>query len=453
MKYIFSKRKQGLVSVVIPAYNQCNYICETLDSFKNQTYKDIEVIVIDDCSTDATEETIKTWRQNNTDAFINFIYLRLPRNREEEWAYNIGLCMTAGEYIIIQSSDDISHKERVEKEVAYLLSHPETACVGSNIAVFIDNLDNIVYIGNWICYDRNKIEENYKKGIHCVCSGTVLFRSYILEDLIGFKKISYGSGDVHFISDISNHDYIIDNMNEVLFYYRRHKQQKSFYRDDEAAVEKKIKYMKDRVSVILPIYRGKNFILSALKGILDQSYNDIEIILVDDLLDEELEKEIKLSYYEFKENDRSEKIKDFIYFKLPRRIGYPWIYNIGAYLSMGEFIVFHGDNGISDKYKLEKQVDYLKDNFYYDAVGTNFDKNNDWIKYDDEIDFSYVVRYTHCVNLNTLMVRYEVINKTAGLSQAIPHREDFSFVDGLIKSGKKIQNLKEVLYYEQSSKG
>lgn len=452
MEYIFSKREEGLVSIVIPTYNQSNYICETLDGFKNQTYKNLEVIIVDDCSSDNTEKVIEDWKQNNIGVFKKFMYLKLPRNREEEWAYNIGLCMTTGEYIVVQSSDDISHKERIQKEVDFLIKHPETACVGTNLAVFIGDLNNIVYIGNWISYDREKIESNYKKGIHCVCSGTILFRAYILEDIIGFKKITYGSADVHFLSEISNHDYIIDNINEVLFYYRRHINQKSVYRQDKTAVENKIKYIQGRVSVVLPLYRKQNNITSALKSILDQTYNDIEIIIVDDLLDTKIEEEVKLFYSEFIRDNGNGQIKDFIYFKLPKRVGYPWIYNIGAYLSRGEFIAFHGDNGVSGKCKLEKQANFLKDNFLYDAVGTNFDRNNEWIKYDDEIEYSYLVKYTHCVNINTLMIRSDIINKTAGLNQNIPNREAFAFIEGLIRSGNKVQNLKEVLYYEQVDK-
>ena len=54
MRNLFKNRIAGLVSVVIPSYNRADYIGETLDSIRDQTYDNIEVVIIDDCSTDTT---------------------------------------------------------------------------------------------------------------------------------------------------------------------------------------------------------------------------------------------------------------------------------------------------------------------------------------------------------------------------------------------------------------
>jgi len=452
MGNLFGKREKGLVSIVVPTYNREKYIGEALDCLKNQTYKNIEVVVIDDCSTDNSAAVINNWREKNKEAFKNFIYLKLPKNRDEEWACNIGFYLTAGEFIGLQHSDDISPNERIEREIEFFKKHPETALVGAKYKSFIGTTDNIVGEALWLSYDREEIEKTYKKNMgHCVSMGALLFRPSLLEDIIGFKKAFYGVDDWYFIYEIITHDYIVDNINETLSYYRKHDEQKcNLMLNHEEYKAEKMKQIEGRISVILPIYIEKNNALNALKGILDQSYNNIEIIIVDDLLDSNLESQIKACYDEYAKNNPEGAVKDFIYFKLPRKVGYPWIYNIGAYLSLGEYIVFHGDNGVSHKDKLKKQVEFFKRNPSYSAVGTNYDKNDGWIKYDDDIRYSYEINYTHCVHLDTLMVRTDVINKTGGLSENIVAKEDFEFINRLVSKGFNIQNLKEILYYEEN---
>ena len=272
MANLFSKRKQGLVSMVIPTYNRQKYIEEALNSLKNQTFKNIEVIIIDDGSTDNTEGIIKTWYKNNMEPFKNFIYLKLPRNRDEEWATNIGFCLTTGEYIGILHSDDVSHEERLQKQVDYLLKHPETAAVGGNFLYCENSISNITTEPDWLCYDRDLIEMYYKDKVstwvkHCVSWGSVLFRPLLLQDIIGFKRI-YESNDWYFILEIVNHDYIVDNINEIMFYYRMHNDQKCHTKPNSINYfANKRKQIKGRVSVVLPVYRKQNNILNALKNI------------------------------------------------------------------------------------------------------------------------------------------------------------------------------------------
>ena len=110
-------RAAGLVSVIIPAYDYDGYIIDTLESLKRQTYSDIEIILIDDCSQDNTKTIVNEWLTKNSDRFADFIYIRLPRNLGFEWAVNIGLCLSKGEYVVFHDADDISHEEKIEKQV------------------------------------------------------------------------------------------------------------------------------------------------------------------------------------------------------------------------------------------------------------------------------------------------------------------------------------------------
>lgn len=450
MANLFGKRKEGLVSIVIPTYNRQDYIEETLNSIKNQNYLNIEVIIIDDCSTDNTEQVVNRWKEDNDKAFKNFIYLKLPRNLDEEWANNIGFFMTRGEYIAIQHSDDISHVDRIQKQVDFLFNNPDSAAVGVKYAVFKDCIDNIIGEAEWLCFDRSIIEMNYKHTVnHCICTGTILFRAYVLENIIGFKRVG-DSNDWHFILQLINNDYIVDNIEEILYYYRSHNGQRSLMRlSDKSFIYNKRRQMEGMVSVVLPLYKKQNNIVNAMKALLNQSYDNVEIIVVDDLLDSRIETNIKECYEKYISENPIGQVKNLTYFKLPKKVGYPWIYNIGAYLSIGQYIVFHGDNGVSDKLKLEKQVDFLKDNSIYSAVGTNFDNNNNFIKYDDAINNSYEVELMPCVNIYTVMLRADVINSNGGFNESLPGREAFEYISRLLSDNYKVQNLKEVLYYEK----
>jgi glycosyltransferase involved in cell wall biosynthesis len=451
MGNLFCNRVPGLVSVVIAAYNRANYIKETLDSIKNQTYQNIEVIIVDDCSTDNTAEVIAKWRQDNPQTFESLLYFKLPRNRDEEWAYNIGFCMTRGEFIAQQNSDDLSHKERIWKQVEHLVKNKEVAAVGTGFYVCIENMEHLLDTSSWLSYDREEIERNYKNNFHCVCTGTILFRAAMLEEVIGYRKTRYGDNDVELLCYIVKHEFILDNIKEVLFYYREHPEQKGMQiKKEEGYIDKKMVQIKGRVSVLLPVYRDCGHILNSLESILEQTYKDIEIIIVDDLLDEGLEENIKKCFADYKEMNPDGMTRELIYFKLPRRVGYPWIYNIGAYLSMGEYIVWHGDNGTSEKNKIEKQAEFLSNNFVYMAVGTNYRPEHIPIKYDHDIVHSCVIEYEPCVNMNTVMLRADIINMTAGMNQSMSGREDFEFMQRLIRTNNQVQNIRDVLYYENN---
>lgn len=452
-------KKPGLVSIVIPTYNRSHLIWDTLEGLKRQTYKNIEVVIIDDCSTDFTESIIARWIGQNKDAFVDLVYLKLPRNRDEWWAWNIGFTLAKGEYIAIHSSDDISHEKRIETEVDYLTKNIDVAAVGTSYKVFKENLNNIIGVADWLIFDTNEIEVKYKQYFeHSVCTGTVLFKADILDTIIGFRKVTNNLNDYYFIDDLINNDYIVANINEDLYYIRQHDGQKSKLLEQDSKmvdaqyVPEALRVIKDRVSVVIALENVSDSVINALESISRQTYKNIELIIVDNKLDASMENKINKWWMDKKDKEETA-IKDFVYFKLPRKVQFPWTYNIGAYLSKGEYIAFHGEDGVSDETRMEKQVEYLKNNFLTSAIGTNYvsgyDNNqNDYIEIDEDIEYSYIVEYMPCMNINTVMLRSEVINETGGFRRKLMDREDFEFIYRLISRGYRVQNLREVLYDE-----
>jgi len=109
--------ESGLVSVIVPTYNRNAVITETLDSVWSQTYRPIEVIVVDDGSTDNTQEVVDAWSQAKIDNDgFKLSYLH-QANTGPSAARNRGLIESHGKYIQFMDSDDLLHPERFERVV------------------------------------------------------------------------------------------------------------------------------------------------------------------------------------------------------------------------------------------------------------------------------------------------------------------------------------------------
>ena len=102
------------VSVIIPTYNRADVLYYALKSVLNQTFQDFEVFVIDDASTDATSELIKTFNDPR------ITYIRFETNRKSAAARNAGMEQARGEYIAFLDSDDEWRLSKLEKQVALM---------------------------------------------------------------------------------------------------------------------------------------------------------------------------------------------------------------------------------------------------------------------------------------------------------------------------------------------
>ncbi len=114
------------VSVLMTAYNAEKYVSEAIESILNQSYKNFEFIIVNDGSNDRTLELIKEYR--NRDKRIKIVSLN--RNYGPSYASNIGIVKAKGQYLFRMDADDISEKDRLEKQVRFLLNKPEISMLG-----------------------------------------------------------------------------------------------------------------------------------------------------------------------------------------------------------------------------------------------------------------------------------------------------------------------------------
>ena len=115
-----------LASVIIPVYNGELYLAEALDSVFAQDYRPIEVIVVDDGSTDGTATVANEYSQVH--------YLHQP-NQGPPVARNTGLSYCTGDLITLLDADDLWVPGKLSMQVAYLEAHPEAGCVIGKIRI------------------------------------------------------------------------------------------------------------------------------------------------------------------------------------------------------------------------------------------------------------------------------------------------------------------------------
>lgn len=127
----------GLVSVVVPVWNRAGLICSTLDTLRRQTYRPIEILVIDDGSKDGTGRVVKNWAEEHADNQLSCRYC-YQNNRGQNIARNVGVQLASGEFIQFMDSDDLVHPKKIEYSVSALLTNPEAEFVISRVERFHD---------------------------------------------------------------------------------------------------------------------------------------------------------------------------------------------------------------------------------------------------------------------------------------------------------------------------
>ena len=105
-----------LVSIIVPVYNSERYLAETIDSVQKQTYPHWELLLVDDCSTDAGPDIIARYAENDS----RVRYIRLANNSGAAVARNTGLTESKGRYVAYLDADDLWTPNKLERQLAFL---------------------------------------------------------------------------------------------------------------------------------------------------------------------------------------------------------------------------------------------------------------------------------------------------------------------------------------------
>lgn len=200
-----------MISVIMPVYNESEFIEDAIKSLINQTYQDLEIIVIDDGSTDNTLEII-----NKYTSHLQVIHHRMKKGISE--SLNEGIENARGEYIARMDGDDICVNDRFEKQINYLKVHPEIDIVGSFINI-IDETGKV--IGEECFFEKHEDIYNF-----CLRTRIDLQHPTVLAKAEVFKKNKYqskydGAEDYELFTRLVE-NYRIENIPEKLLLYRRY---------------------------------------------------------------------------------------------------------------------------------------------------------------------------------------------------------------------------------------
>jgi len=202
-----------LVSVLIAAYNEEKYILECIDSIINQTYNNIEIIVIDDGSTDKTLDILESYNDNRLKIFTH-------ENRGRVFSRNRALSLASGKYVILQDADDWSDKRRIESQVNTAEELNGNPVVGCNYVIVKNNTQMIK------CYPEEDIDIRKRMSRlffsqAFLPASILLLRSHLIA-LKGWReKFDVACEDGDLLDRIYEDDSsVFYNIQHALYYYR-----------------------------------------------------------------------------------------------------------------------------------------------------------------------------------------------------------------------------------------
>ncbi|MFJ1262523.1 glycosyltransferase family 2 protein [Capnocytophaga canis] len=172
-----------LVSVLIPCYNVEKYVVEAVMSIINQTYDKLEIILIDDGSTDDTTKLLKKMAKQDK----RVIFVQNDKNIGLIDTLNKGLQICSGKYVARMDSDDISLPQRIERQVQFLEKNKDIGIVGSYIQFFGEKK------GVWRMETEDRLIKSSLFYTTCFAHPSVMFRN----DVVKKNQLKYDRKYIH----------------------------------------------------------------------------------------------------------------------------------------------------------------------------------------------------------------------------------------------------------------
>lgn len=244
----------NMVSVITPVYNAERFISEMIESVLKQTYKSLEIILIDDCSSDSSAKIIQDYCKR----YESIIYHLQEKNMGAAVARNRALELARGQYVAFLDSDDIWKPEKLERQIK--LAQKKNATFLYTAIEMIDETGNVIK-------EKRNVEEqfNYKK----LLKNTMLATSTIIVDrkqLGDFRMPLQRSGqDYATWLQLLRNGAIAYGINEALVQYRVSRGSLSSNKFKSVKQVWQIQVNQEKISPIRATYNTCWFIWNALK--------------------------------------------------------------------------------------------------------------------------------------------------------------------------------------------
>ncbi|MCD0491992.1 glycosyltransferase [Chromobacterium violaceum] len=207
--------KRPLVSVILPVNKNNPHLEEAIQSIKNQTYKELELIIIANNCEDTFYSLLLKYQDQKT-KIIRTSIKYLP------FSLNLGVHLSQGEYIARMDSDDISVLDRIEKQVKRFLNTPELSILGSNVE-YINEASEFIGYSNYPL-DHSSIVNSFP--FRCnLAHPTIMVKKEVVTTLGGYMYGSLSEDYDLWIRASRHGNFKFSNIDEPLLKYRIHKGQ------------------------------------------------------------------------------------------------------------------------------------------------------------------------------------------------------------------------------------
>ncbi|MDD3473795.1 MAG: glycosyltransferase [Syntrophaceae bacterium] len=208
-----------LVSVIMAVFNCENFVQYAIESVLSQTFQDFELIIVDDASTDGTVDILQRYMDNE-----KVVFIQNTTNKERSYSRNLAIHSAKGEYVAIMDADDICLPDRLEKQFAYLQTHPEIDVLGSNLEI-IDDYNTL--LGTKSDYPSEHAEIVWASVFKtCIANGTVLMKTSRVRSVGGYNIDLNGGEDTELWLRMMQSGSRFGNLADVLCRVRVNERQK-----------------------------------------------------------------------------------------------------------------------------------------------------------------------------------------------------------------------------------
>lgn len=248
--------KKPLISIVIPAYNAEKYIAETLDSVMHQTYRNFEVILVNDNSTDCTEEMMNEYAKKDDRIQI----YRNDKNGGVAYSRNLGVSKAKGDWIAFLDSDDRWREDKLQKQVDLLLKEDGKPIILYTASSFVDEnnemSDYVLEVPLMIGY-KELLKQNV---ISC---SSVLIKKEVVESM-KMEKDEVHEDFLLWLKVLKTYQACAYGINEPLLIYRISKNSKSGNKIKAAQMTYRV-YQYMGLNLIQRFYYMCHYIIRSLK--------------------------------------------------------------------------------------------------------------------------------------------------------------------------------------------
>lgn len=233
---------EKLVSILVPIYNGSFYIKNCINALLNQSYKKIEIIIANDCSTDDTFLKIKKFKDKRIKIINN------KKNIGVAETLNRALKLSKGEFIALNDIDDVSAIDRIEKQLKFLKKNKRIHLVASSIKIKKYKKN----IKKRIIYHKGNLLKFYNIFNNYFTPSTFFFKREIYEKYkIKFRKQFEPSQDFDFVSQLYRKKLLLEIIEEPLVTYLERNNSLSQRRKKNIFLKSSTQICQDNISYLL----------------------------------------------------------------------------------------------------------------------------------------------------------------------------------------------------------